>query len=418
MLSILRRQVTKQLRIGGFQRQFGILSDLKNAIPKPDEVNNKKTSDEPEIDVEAEIDEAKEKVRKVLSDMRKTATESAKMFADKASQASETSKEAMGDAKEKFDSNIRDKIKAPKQVSSLFSKIGSTPAFSWMSEQIKGGLQDLKGDFSAEVRYENYKKDLEKKREMLKDRVANTVDTGLIVSDHQKGSTWESFLTILNKTPIINHMVAEAEKALKSEQVQKVKNQLKDKVEDARQVYETSQNPWVYRFSYAWDSVFTESETGAALSEIKKMDPSVNMDAFLVEMEKEIVPTVVEAFLCGDLEPIAKYCTEEAFEQIGAPMQARLEEGISMDPTILDHRQYEMVSASRREKAPPVVLCQCTVQQIHCIKDKDGNVIEGDEDRIQANYYMFAMNRLYNPDIREFEWKIREMMVVGRMDYL
>ncbi|XP_066932559.1 mitochondrial import inner membrane translocase subunit TIM44-like [Clytia hemisphaerica] len=56
--------------------------------------------------------------------------------------------------------------------------------------------------------------------------------------------------------------------------------------------------------------VFSQSEQAQTLTEISKIDPSFNKENFLKECEFEIIPTVLEAFLRGDLDILQDWCHE------------------------------------------------------------------------------------------------------------
>lgn len=43
--------------------------------------------------------------------------------------------------------------------------------------------------------------------------------------------------------------------------------------QDAREFWETTQNPIVYRISGAWESMTAPTEEGMAVAEIQKLDP-------------------------------------------------------------------------------------------------------------------------------------------------
>ena len=59
----------------------------------------------------------------------------------------------------------------------------------------------------------------------------------------------------------------------------KVAQGLKDKLDDAREFWETSQNPLVYSVSGMWENMTGETEEGIAIAAIKKLDPGKLMFA-------------------------------------------------------------------------------------------------------------------------------------------
>ena len=56
-------------------------------------------------------------------------------------------------------------------------------------------------------------------------------------------------------------------------------------------------------------------------------------------------------------------------------------------------------------------------QQIHCVTDKHGKIVEGEEDAITNNFYVLAMQRDWDEEENELKWKIVEFMVLGSMPY-
>jgi len=53
-----------------------------------------------------------------------------------------------------------------------------------------------------------------------------------------------------------------------------------------------------------------ETETAKALSQLKAIDPSFNLDYFMREARQYIVPELIEAYLKGDKATLKKWCSE------------------------------------------------------------------------------------------------------------
>ena len=100
-----------------------------------------------------------------------------------------------------------------------------------------------------------------------------------------------------------------------------------------------------------------------------------------------------------------------------ASISEREKSGFVVDPTILDIRGTNLLAARVFEKAPPIMVVQFTAQQIHCVKDKKGEVVEGKEDAITNNFYVLAMQRDWDENENELRWKIVEFMILGSMPY-
>jgi predicted translin family RNA/ssDNA-binding protein len=61
---------------------------------------------------------------------------------------------------------------------------------------------------------------------------------------------------------------------------QEVTNKVQDKIEDIREIWETSQNPLVYTLSGVWDSMTAETEEALTLTAIQKLDPNFSKVSF------------------------------------------------------------------------------------------------------------------------------------------
>lgn len=53
-----------------------------------------------------------------------------------------------------------------------------------------------------------------------------------------------------------------------------------------------------------------QSDMAAALAEINKIDPNFDKEAFVKECQFEIIPTVLEAYLRGNLPVLKDWCHE------------------------------------------------------------------------------------------------------------
>jgi predicted lipid-binding transport protein (Tim44 family) len=150
----------------------------------------------------------------------------------------------------------------------------------------------------------------------------------------------------------------------------------------------------------------------------RQIDPGFDQAEFVDDMAHVIVPTVVEAFLRGDRGTLQGWCSPSAMAHINAVFRAREAEGAVQDPTVLSISRVEMVTAKAPERGPPVAVCSAMVQQINCIRNAKGEVIEGNEDEIRAVMYVFAMHRGWDEAGLGLSWKVSEMSMFGSQLYL
>ena len=66
----------------------------------------------------------------------------------------------------------------------------------------------------------------------------------------------------------------------------------------------------------------------------------------------------------------------------------------------------------------PLMVVGFQAQQVHCITDKKGDVVEGADDKVTNNFYILCMQRDWDDDAGELQWKIIEFSLMMQMDYV
>ena len=143
--------------------------------------------------------------------------------------------------------------------------------------------------------------------------------------------------------------------------------------------------------------VFKNSELSATLTEIVKIDPTFEREAFLKECETDIIPNVLEAMTRGDLEILEDWwvhrffpgilshevsrCYEAPFNLLATPIRNAKTLGLTIASRVLDIDSLDLAMGKMMEQGPVLVIT-FNSQQILCVKDKDGKVVEGSEDKV------------------------------------
>lgn len=106
--------------------------------------------------------------------------------------------------------------------------------------------------------------------------------SALVVVKEAK-SPWEQMKDRLQDSPLIKELLKNSRQFRKAavetdigKKAEYLGKSVQDKLHDAREFWETSQNPLVYTLSGAWDNLTGETEEGIAISEIRKLDPNFN----------------------------------------------------------------------------------------------------------------------------------------------
>ena len=58
----------------------------------------------------------------------------------------------------------------------------------------------------------------------------------------------------------------------------------------------------------------------------------------------------------------------------------------------------------------PILIVKYETQQVHCVRNKKGEIVEGSESEIRRIHYVWAMVRHFSEDLAEPpSWKLHEM---------
>jgi import inner membrane translocase subunit TIM44 len=140
------------------------------------------------------------------------------------------------------------------------------------------------------------------------------------------------------------------------------------------------------------DRVFGENENAEALALLKERDAAFAPGPFVEHCEGVLIPKVIAAYLKGDLPALRETCTEAAYASLHSNVQARIAQQWFMDRRILDLSSVELVGM-RLVNEEPTAVVQFQTQQVNCVRDAGGRIVEGAEDDIRAVYYMMALQQ-------------------------
>ena len=147
------------------------------------------------------------------------------------------------------------------------------------------------------------------------------------------------------------------------------------------------------------------------------LDKDFVLEDWLMDVEDDFAPDMLQAYLTGDATLMNGLCGDTTKAQVSAFIAEREKNGFVQDNTILDIRGTNLLAARVFEKAPPIMVVQFTAQQINCTRDKKGVIVEGKDDAVTNNFYVVAMQRDWDEEEEELQWKIVEFMILGSMPY-
>lgn len=192
-------------------------------------------------------------------------------------------------------------------------------------------------------------------------------------------------------------------------------NQYVNKVLDWKIKYEESDNPVVRasrllteKMGSLFGNMFEKTELSKTLTEICKIDPNFTAQKFLEDCANDIIPNILEAMVRGDLEILKDWCYEGVFNILATPIKQCKQLGYRLDSKILDIEQIELVMGKMMDQGPVLVITFQS-QQIMCVRDGKGNVIEGSPDKVMRVNYVWVLCRDPQELNPKSAWRLLEL---------
>ncbi|CAB0007483.1 unnamed protein product [Nesidiocoris tenuis] len=264
---------------------------------------------------------------------------------------------------------------AAETISETGQKIGKTGAFQTISQTAAAVKQELdQGGIHSRV-YQSPSK--------LRRRVESFVDAKVVAPDtetvgielHKDSKFYQSWQQFKDNNPYVNKII------------------------DWKIKYDESENPLIRasrtltdKVSEVMGGLFQKTELSETLTELCKLDPSFDKGQFLKQCERDIIPNVLEAMIRGDLEILRDWCHDGPYNLLSTPVKQAQTLKYKFVSKILDIDNVDLVMGKVMEQGPVLVI-NFTSQQILCVKDANGNVVEGDEEKVLRVNYVWVLCR-------------------------
>jgi mitochondrial import inner membrane translocase subunit TIM44 len=170
----------------------------------------------------------------------------------------------------------------------------------------------------------------------------------MVIDPELNLTAWERMQKRLTAAPIIQNILERTEEIYEKSGAKKVKERVDHIKEDAREAWETSQNPWVYRLSSVYDTVTAELPETRAVSELRVLDPSFTLEDWRQDVVEHTLPIVMRWFLQGRINQLKPWFGEGVFKRIAAEMKAREQEGTQIDTNVLAIMNSEIIAVEVR----------------------------------------------------------------------
>ena len=151
------------------------------------------------------------------------------------------------------------------------------------------------------------------------------------------------------------------------------------------------------------------------MTEIIKMDPNFCKEQFLKDCEKDIIPNILEAQIRGDLDILQDWCFEAMFNVLATPIRQAHQLGYMFDSQILDIDDVDIAMGKMMDQGP-VLAITFTAQQILCLRDSKGTVIEGDPDKVMRITYIWVLCRDQSELDPRAAWRLLELAATNQAE--
>jgi len=341
----------------------------------------------------------RETLRKVQSDASRTSSSSSSRSDDAESVEGE---EQQKESTQEQQQQQQHQQQQPLDLPAFLNKVSASAreAYASMQENIKEAYAEMTGGDSANKtslrrkveQAQSYRKPKKAKEEgeegeeeEEEDEFAAKKEAGpsALVLVKEPTSQWERMRQRLEDSAFIRDILKRAKVAQDAasqtdlgKQAQRMAGSVRDKLEDAREFWETSQNPLVYKMSEVWDKMTGETEEGIATKEILKLDPSFMKEEWANEVKENLAPLIIKAHLVGDTAALRPWLGEGVYNKLAADIRVRKADGIVIDSNILAIDEVQTVVSLPESTGVPVVVVVYMVQQINCIRNRENEIIE------------------------------------------
>ncbi|KAI8928326.1 hypothetical protein BC831DRAFT_548432 [Entophlyctis helioformis] len=162
----------------------------------------------------------------------------------------------------------------------------------------------------------------------------------------------------------------------------------------ARRSVEESNNPIIERMRNLFSRTnVEESEQARVVRAFRAVDPYFTLDGFLKEATRYTIPEIVEAYLKGDVATIKEWASEAAFAKLTVGFEAQKQQGLISDSKLLDIRNVDIRQVTLLNDELPIILVGFVTQEVLLFRNVKGELVLGQEDKIQTANYVMAFTR-------------------------
>eukprot|EP00088_Acartia_fossae_P053092 TRINITY_DN6025_c0_g1_i11.p1 TRINITY_DN6025_c0_g1~~TRINITY_DN6025_c0_g1_i11.p1 ORF type:complete len:454 (-),score=116.58 TRINITY_DN6025_c0_g1_i11:818-2179(-) len=361
--------------IKNMQEEYSKNKEMKESLEKFRESRKKLEDSEA-------LKEARRKFENIEGESTKSSSAIRGQFSDISGKFKEqvedlSKNEALKKASEQFESLGKSTMKAGESIGKAAENISQTSAFKSATTVATKVKEELDGQTLGGKVYRPPAV-LRKRQEWDitgDERIVEANEDATGVELHKDSKFYQSWQNFKDTNPVVNKFVDYRVKFEESDNpVLRSARMLTEKVQDI------------------FGGLSAATELSQVLTEIVKMDPNFEKEQFLRDCEQDFIPNILEAMTRGDLEILEDWCYEAVFNILATPVRQAKQMGYMITSRVLDIDNLDLMMGKMMDQGPVLVI-QFNSQQILCVKDKTGKVIEGSEDKVMRVTYVWVLCR-------------------------
>ncbi|MCZ0811277.1 Tim44/TimA family putative adaptor protein [Roseovarius sp. EGI FJ00037] len=146
------------------------------------------------------------------------------------------------------------------------------------------------------------------------------------------------------------------------------------------------------------DNVPEESDSAKALAEMKRIEPAFNVTEFL-QGARGAYEMILLAFERGQLDDVAPLLEEDVYEAFAQVLDAREEQGLSVEAEFLGLRETKLTEATLDEVDNRAAITVRFVAELtSVVRDSNGEVVEGDPRQPRRQKDSWTFERVMGSD--------------------
>lgn len=146
------------------------------------------------------------------------------------------------------------------------------------------------------------------------------------------------------------------------------------------------------------DNVPEESDSAKALAEMKRIEPAFNVTEFL-QGARGAYEMILLAFERGQLDDVAPFLEEDVYEAFAQVLDAREEQGLSVEAEFLGLRETKLTEATLDEiDNRAAITVRFVAEMTSVVRDSNGEVVEGDPRQAKRQKDSWTFERVMGSD--------------------